>query len=95
MGDYLDSFDDSKTAVETITDVVALLKLGRFDLAKFISNGHEILKEISPGDLSPKIVDLDLEELPIERALGVSSDPNLDMLTFKVINKNMPLQVTI
>ena len=72
MDDYLDSFDDPQTAVKTITDVVALLKLGGFDLAKFISNSRDILKEISPGKLSPKIVNLDLDELPIERALGVS-----------------------
>ena len=90
MDDYLDSFDDPQTAVKTITDVVALLKLGSFDLAKFISNSRDILKEISPGNLSPKIVNLDLDELPIERALGVSWDPNSDMLTFKVVNKNIP-----
>ena len=41
-------------------------------------------------NLSPKIVNLDLEELPIERALDVSWDPNSDMLTFKVVNKNIP-----
>ena len=69
---------------------MALLKLGGFDLAKFNSNSRDILKEISPGDLSPKIVNLDLDELPIERALGVSWDPNSDMLTFKVVNKNIP-----
>ena len=56
----------------------------------FISNSRDILKEISRGNLSPKIVNLDLDELPIERALGVSWDPNSDMLTFKVVNKNIP-----
>ena len=90
MDDYLDSFDDSQTAVKTIMDVVALLKLGSFDLAKYISNSHDILKEISPGNLSPKIVNIDLDKLPIERALGVSWDLNPDMLTFKVVNKNIP-----
>ena len=89
MDDYLDSFDDPQTAVKIITDVVSLLKLGGFDLAKFISNSRDILKEISPGNLSPKIVNLDLDKLPIERALGVSCDPNSDMLTFKVVNKNI------
>ena len=90
MDDYLDSFDDPKTAVKTITCVAALLKLAGFDLAKFISNSRDILKEISPGNLSPKIVNLDLDKLPIERALGISWDPNSDMLTFKVVNKNIP-----
>ena len=63
VDDYLDSFNDPQTAVKTITDAVALLKLGGFDLANFISNSREILKGISPGNLSPKIVNLDLDEL--------------------------------
>ena len=88
MDDYLDSFDDPQTAVKTITDVVALLKLGSFDLAKFISNSRDILNDISPGNLSPKIVNLDLDELPIESALGVSWDPITDLLTtIKVVKK--------
>ena len=79
MDDYLDSFDGSQTAVKIITDVVSLLKPGGFDLAKFISNSRDILKEISHGNLSPKIVNLDLDELPIEMALGISCDPSLDV----------------
>ena len=90
MDDYLYSFDDPQAAVKTITDVVALLKLGGFNLVKFIPNSRDILKKISSGNLSPKIVNLDLDELPIERNLGVSLDPNSDMLTFKVVNKNIP-----
>ena len=72
MDDYLNSFDDPQTTGKTIIDVVALLKLDGFDLAKFSSNSRDILKETSPGNLSPKIVNLDLGELLIERALGVS-----------------------
>ena len=90
MDDYLDSFDDPQTAAKAITDVVALLKLGGFDLAKCISNSRDILKEISPGNVSPKIVNLDLDKLPIERASSLSWGLNLDMLTFKVGNKNTP-----
>ena len=90
VDDYLDSFDHPQTVVKTITYVVALLKLGGFDLAKFIFNSRDTLKEISLGNLSQKVVNLDLDELPIERALGVSWDPNSDMLTFKVFNKDIP-----
>ena len=90
MDDYLDSFDDPQTAAKAITDVVALLKLGGFDLAKFIFNSRDILKEISPENVSPKIVNLDLDDLPIEKGLSLSWRLNLDMLTFKVGNKNIP-----
>ena len=90
MDDYLDSFDIPSDAIDTIKNVTAVLKLGGFHLTKFISNNRNILKEVSPENLSPKIVDLDLEELPMERALGVFWDPNSDMLVFKVVNKNVP-----
>ena len=59
MDDYLDFFDDPQTTGKTIVDVVALSKLDGFHLAKFSSNSRDILKEISPGNLSPKY-----EELP-------------------------------
>ena len=58
MDDYLDSFDDPQTTGKTIIDVVALSKLDGFDLAKFSSNSRDILKEISPGNLSPKYEEL-------------------------------------
>ena len=90
MENYFHSLDDPQTTGETITNVVALLNLDGFDLEKFTSNSHEILKEISPINLSPKILNLDLDELPIKRALGVFWDLNSDMLTFKVVNKNIP-----
>lgn len=56
---------------------------------KFVSNSHEILKEISPGILSPKVVNLDQDEKPIKRALYISWDLNSDMLNFKIVNKNI------
>ena len=90
MDDYLDFFDDPQTAVKIITDVAALLKLRGFNLAKFISSSRDILKKkISPRNLSPKIVNLDLDEIPIERALGVSWNPYSDMVTFKTVNENI------
>ena len=51
---------------------------------KFISNSRDILKEIYLGNLTPKVVNLDLDELPI------ATSPNSDMLTFKIVNKNFP-----
>ena len=42
--DYLDSLADPQTAAKIITDVVALLKLGGFNLVKIISNSHDTVK---------------------------------------------------
>ena len=70
-GRYLNSLDDSLTAIKTIPNVVTLLKFGDFHLAKFISNSCDILQEISCGNLSTKIVNLDLDELSIERTCRI------------------------
>ena len=58
MDDYLDSLDDPQTAVKTITDVVALLKRGSFDLARFISNSCDILKKNVSSEFITKVCKL-------------------------------------
>ena len=45
---------------------------------------------MSPRNLLLKFVNLGLDRLPSDRVLGVSWDPNSDMLTFEVVNKNIP-----
>ena len=65
------------------------LKLGGIHLKKFIPNSRDVLKEISSGNLSTKIVYLDQDKVSIENTLRVSWDPNSDMLTFKVVNKDI------
>ena len=50
--------------------LVQLLAKGGFHPTKWISNSGEVLEEISPGERVPSIANLDLEDLPIDRALG-------------------------
>ena len=61
-----------------------------FNLRKFLLNSHSILKSLPNNILSPKLVDLDLYKIPLERALGVLWDPNEDVLKVKVVNKEVP-----
>ena len=44
MDDYLDSFPGLEEAIKVILEVVQLLKLGGFNLTKFVSNNSEIVK---------------------------------------------------
>ena len=90
MDDHLDSFDNVDEAITTIHDITSLLAFGGFNLAKFISNNRIILKNQSRENLSSKVVKLDLEELPQDRALGITWDSNTDMLKFNVSNKVVP-----
>ena len=63
-----------------------------FNLTKFLSNSHKILKSIPNSVLSLKLVDLDLDKIPLERALGILWDPKEDVLKVKVLCKRYQIQ---
>ena len=61
-----------------------LLAKGGFHLAKWISDSREVLEEITPGERAPSIANLNLEDLPIDRALGAQWDVEAGTLSFRV-----------
>ena len=91
MDGYLDSFPGLEEAIKVILEVVQLLKLGGFNLTKFVSNNSEIDKYTRQQSPTAKdLVNLDLDETPIERALGVLWDPKQDVSKIKTVNKEVP-----
>ena len=54
-----------------------------FHLHKWISNDYEILLSLPNSEISSKVVDLELNDLPIEWALGLLWDPQKDILQSK------------
>ena len=87
INNYLDSFNDLKTAASTILSVSTLLKDGAFHLRKWTSNSIDILNTLPKDDISPKITNLDLANLPIERTLGIVQDPKYDQITVQSLSK--------
>ncbi|XP_068691511.1 uncharacterized protein [Montipora foliosa] len=65
-------------------------RLGVFHLTKWISNCREVLKSIPAHERAPSISDLDLEDLPLGRALGTQWDVERDTLSFKVAKRDVP-----
>ena len=61
-----------------------------FNLTKFLSDSHNILKSLPNSALPPKLVNFDLDKIPFERALGVIWGPNKNALKVKVVNKEAP-----
>ena len=59
-------------------------------ILKFLSNNHNILKSLQNSILSPKLLDLYLDRIPLERALEILRDPNEDVLKVKVLYKEVP-----
>ena len=90
MDNYLDLFNDVNKAVYTAHSVTKMLSFGGFHLTKWISNSSFILTSLPTSDISPKIVDLDFNELPIERALGIIWDTKSNLLKVKEVSKTFP-----
>lgn len=91
--------DDCLKSVPTETDAVMLLKelekacsMGGFRLHKWISNSRTVLMSIPQAARAKEVKDLDLEsnDLPTERTLGIQWHIERDKLTFAVSLKQQP-----
>ena len=91
---YLDSFPGLEEASKVIVEVIQLLKLGKLNLTKFVSNNSGIDKYTRQQLPKAKdLANLDLDETPIERALGVLWDPKQDVpidIPRYTVNKEVP-----
>ena len=91
MDDYLDYCRNRINAIKTIHYVINILNIGGFRLHKSISNDREILLPLPNSEISSKAVDLELNDFPIEQALGLLWDPQKDVLKIKAVDKKMPV----
>ena len=56
------------------------LSTGRFRLTKWLLDSKDVLQILSPAERSPKLFNIDLNDVPIEGALGIIWDPQEDIL---------------
>ena len=77
-------------AIRLAKELDLLLKSGGFHLSKYISNCGPLLSEICEGDLSPSIVNLDFDRLPVNKTLGVFWNTDSDNFEIKVSLKQKP-----
>ena len=71
--DCLKSLPSVKDAIAHVNELCSLLQRGGFRLTKWISSSREVLESIPLTERGQEIKKLDLQkdELPVERALGV------------------------
>ena len=75
---YLDSFDDRKAAIDCCIKLRSMLQRGGFNLNQLVSTDRGVLAAF-PGEVRANpSVDLDLDELPTDRALGQRWDCDKD-----------------
>ena len=92
--------DDCLTSAATEEDAIALYhelraicSKGGFLLTKWMSNSRQVLAVIPETERAKDVknLDLDHDDLPVERVLGVQWCVQSDVFKFKIILKNRPL----
>ncbi|XP_038050892.1 uncharacterized protein LOC119724042 [Patiria miniata] len=93
VDDCLVSVESEEKAVNLSDELRNLLQRGGFKLTKWLSNKPSVLKSIPTEERSKQLkgLDLNLDALPVDRALGVSWDVERDCLGYKLSHKDKPL----
>ena len=92
VDDALKSVPTEKDAIELIQAVKGMCAKGGFNLTKFVSNSREVMMSVPPEDRAREIkgLDLSIDKLPIERALGVHWCIESDAFKFRIELKDKP-----
>ena len=84
MDDFLKSICEEATAVRMFREMTSLLSRGGFRLTKWISSSREVLSQIPPEEKAIPSVDVNFDELTIERTLGLKWNTETDCFRFSV-----------
>ena len=87
VDDCLKSVQDTEKAIQLIKELCQILARRSFRLTKFVCNDVKVLSSIPESERAQSIVSLDLDELPVERALGVEWNVKEDTFSFRVAER--------
>lgn len=92
MDDCLKSLPSEEEAEKMVKDLTDICQKGGFHLTKWISNNRGVLLSIPEEDRSKNLheLDLDRDQLPVERALGLLWCVESDTFKFKLALKEQP-----
>ncbi|KAK3754633.1 hypothetical protein QZH41_014920, partial [Actinostola sp. cb2023] len=90
VDDCLKSVETEDKALQLVDELRELLKKGGFNLTKWVSNSRKVIKAIPETQRACSVTDLDLDHLPIERALGLQWDVERDVFKFKATITSKP-----
>ena len=81
----MSSFHEISVAIKVCVDVINILQKGGFRLTKCISNNRSLLQTLLTSHISPKLTEINLSvnDIPIERALGILWNPEADTFYIK------------
>lgn len=92
VDDCLKSVATEEEFITMCQDLMNICSYGGFRLNKWVSNRQKVLDSIPKSELAKemKTLDLDQDELPVERALGLNWCVESDMFKFKITVKDRP-----
>ena len=90
VDDVLKSVPNEESAIRLAEQLIQLMREGGFHLTKFASNSRKLLSILPEEERANPALNLDLDQLPIGRALGLHWDADSDTLLFKVVPTNKP-----
>ncbi|XP_071832390.1 uncharacterized protein [Apostichopus japonicus] len=90
VDDFLKSVATDEEGIQIYRDLKEIMASGGFKLGKWVSNSKRLLESIPEDDRAKELKGLDLEndELPKERALGVQWCVERDQLEFNITKVN-------
>ena len=93
VDDGLKSLATVDSAQKLINNSKAMCSKGGVRLHKFVSNNREVIDFLDPEDRAKDLKDIDIlsDNLPVERALGISWCVQSDTFQFKINLKDQPL----
>lgn len=92
VDDCLKSVATEEEAITMCQDLIKICGHGGFRLNKWVSNRRKVLDSIPKSELvkEMKTMDLDQDELPMERALGLNSCMESDTFRFRITIRARP-----
>jgi len=89
VDDCLKSLSSIEKALKIVEGLPKLLKRGGFNPTKWTFTLRELIDVIPEEERAPTIANLDLEKLPMNRALGVRWNVEKDTFGFKVTRRDV------
>ena len=89
VDDCLKSVSTTEKAVRLSSQLRELLSRGGFRLIKWISNDRKLIATVPMTERAPSVVklNLDLDDLPTERTLGIQWDMETDSFSFRIVDQ--------
>ena len=90
VDDVLKSVQTTDQAIWIAEQLTKLLREGGFHLTKFTSNSQQVLEALPQDKRANLSINLDLNQLPVGRTLGLHWNAASDTFQFKVVPTNKP-----